>query len=360
MGGAERQGLLLARCLRDVHGANIEVWGLNHMGSVSIWCDKYNIPWRLISWNWNGGAKPLAKGLLRLFWELRRAKPDVLLPFTMPLNVACGLFWGMTGAKTCIWNQRDMGIHRFNRWIERYAVRNTPFFVSNSSHGGNFLTAELGVLSERVEVIPNGIALPPPQNDRATWRKRLGIPASSPVACMVANLHVFKDHPTLLQAWRLVLTGSHEFPPILLIAGHDYGTGVNLKALAELLGISAQLRFLGQIEDISGVLNASDVGVFSSFREGLPNGVLECMLAGLPVVATDIEGHRAALGRDSHKFLVPPGNASAMAQAISRLFHDQSLSRITGKSNSERVRTEFSVEQMCERYYQLMVRALVQ
>jgi hypothetical protein len=48
MGGAERQGLHLARWLQETHGVDIEVWGFNHPGSVASWCDAHDIKWQLV------------------------------------------------------------------------------------------------------------------------------------------------------------------------------------------------------------------------------------------------------------------------------------------------------------------------
>jgi glycosyltransferase involved in cell wall biosynthesis len=358
MGGAERQGLHLARWLQMNHGADIEVWGLNHPGSATLWCDRHNIPWRLVPWKWSRGGMSGLIGMLRLLLELRRAKPAVLLPYTMPPNIVCGLFWRMAGAKTCIWNQRDEGRHRCFPWLEQFAVRNTPWLVSNSSHGVDFLVEELGARRERVEVIHNGVDLAPAANDKSAWREQFKVPHASLVACMIANLHQFKDHATLLRAWRLVLEESDGPLPVLFLAGHDYGSGHELKALADQLGIANQLRFPGHVDDISGLLYASDIGVFSSRKEGVPNGVLECMAAGLPVVATDIPGIREALGVDNHRFLAAPGDPLSMSRALLQLLHDHALRQAVGLKNLKRVRSEFSKEQMCERYSQVIVRSL--
>jgi len=358
MGGAERQGLHLARWLKEEHEVTIEVWGLNHPGSVSTWCDAHQIPWRLINWQWNGSRQAMLSGMFRLFLELRKAKPDVLLPYTMPPNIACGFFWRMAGARTCIWNQRDEGRQRFAPWLERRAVHNTPCFISNSCHAAEFLTTELGVPQGRVEVIHNGIELAEPKCDRVGWRLCLGIPPDTPIVCMVANLHAFKDHPTLLRAWQLVVGACGQPAPILLLAGHDYGIGAKLKALAKQLQISGQVRFLGHVDDIPGLLAASDLGVFSSLKEGVPNGVLECMATGLPVVATDIPGTREAFGDANLQFLAAPENPAAMAEILLLLLKDQTRRQQVGQSNLERVRSEFSKEQMNERYCKVIAKVL--
>jgi glycosyltransferase involved in cell wall biosynthesis len=360
MGGAERQGLLLAQWLKETHGADIEVWGLRHVGAAAKWCDKQDIPWRHVSWTWSASKLSNVIGMFRLLIALKRARADVLLPYTMPPNIGCGIFWRLSGARTCVWNQRDDGRQRLAPYLERYAVKNTPWFISNSRHAADFLTKELGVSRERIDVIPNGIELAPMQLVRDDWRLHHGVPKDSFVACMVANLHHYKDHPTLLKAWQLVIRAcaQGDSPPILLLAGHDYGHGAELRAMADQLDVTNQVRFLGHVDDVTGMLNASDIGVFSSLREGLPNGVLECMAAGLPVVATNIPGIREAVGHNDHQLLVEPRDSAAMAEAILRLMHDYGLRNSLGEKNLNRISTEFSREQMCRRTCQVITKAM--
>jgi glycosyltransferase involved in cell wall biosynthesis len=358
MGGAERQGLILARWLEEQHGADVEVWGLRFPGTAARWCDERRIRWRLVPWEWSGSRVAKIMGLLRFLQALKGAKADVLLPFTMPPNIVCGLLWRWSGVRTCIWNQRDEGRQRFAPWLERRAVRDIPCFISNSDHAAEFLTSELGVSHRLVEVIHNGIELAPPLLSREAWRSRLGVDSQTPMACMIANLHAYKDHVTLLHAWALVKEESARAVPRLLLAGHDYGTGEPLAALAKSLGISAQVNFLGHVEDVSGLLKASDLAVYSSLKEGVPNGVLECMAAGLPVVATDIPGNREALGPENSRFLVEPEDPAALARGILQFLNDPGLSQAAGQLNLDRVRRQFGKERMCTRYVQAIITAL--
>jgi len=94
---------------------------------------------------------------------------------------------------------------------------------------------------------------------------------------MVANLSGFKDHEALIRAWRLVLDqlSSEERNAKLLLAGKNFGTEPSLKRLVGKLSLEDDVLFLGQVEDVSGLLQSVDLGVYSSKSEGSPNGVLE-------------------------------------------------------------------------------------
>lgn len=140
MGGAERQGLHLAVWLVKNCDAKVEYWGFQTWGQVALKCEESGIRCRLIKWEWRNGRWEMLKGFLKFAVVLRKAKPDILLPYTMPANIACGIAWRFSGAKTCIWNQRDSGMQRFDKYWEWLGMKLTPAFISNSIKCSNFLT----------------------------------------------------------------------------------------------------------------------------------------------------------------------------------------------------------------------------
>jgi len=282
---------------------------------------------------------------------LRRAKPDIILPFMFLQSVVCGIVWPFTGARACIWNQRCEGRERLGRWAEKLAIRFSSQIIANSEHGGQFLVNTLGVPSDRVRIVHNGVESDLPQWDRATWRRHLGVSDDAFLACMVANLQTFKDHVTLLTAWRRVVDHlkNHNQEAVLLLAGRFDEMYTTLKALAYDLELGRSVRFLGPVKDISGLLSAVEVGVHSSVNEGCPNGVLECMAAGLAVAGTDYPGIREAVGPDGYQFLAAPGDADALADQIVRLALDSDMRREAGQANRCRIESEFSARAMYEK-----------
>ena len=347
LGGAERQALILARHLVEHEQAAVEVWGFNKPGPVVQLCEQLGVPWRLIPYPFQSRSLVRLAGLVRIALALRRARPDILLPYTFVPNVLCGLIWKWTGARACVWNQRDEGVMRFVTGWARSAARRTPAFISNSEAGARFLVETLNVDPAKVRVIGNGIEELPPKNDRHAWRARLDIGDDSFVACMVANLHDNKDHRTLLKAWRRVVDQSNGQKRVLVLAGRHDGAYESLTGLAQELDLDRHVRFAGQVLDVPGLLSAADLGVFSSVTEGCPNGVLECMSAGLAVAGTDIDAIRSAIGPAGTPFLAPPKDPEALAGVILKLADDPDLRVTIGAENRERVRNEYGADRMC-------------
>ena len=350
LGGAERQALILARHLSEQEQARVEVWGFNHSGPVATICERYGLAWRVVPYPFAGSPYTRLTSLSKLARRLREVRPDILLPYTLIPNVVCGLIWKWTGARLCVWNQRDEGIARLDSRIERWGVQRTPQFISNSQRGARFLVDELNVSPAKVRVINNGIECLKPEMSRSMWRHSLQIDDRCFVACMVANLHNNKDHKTLLMAWRSVVKALEASgrKPLLILAGRYDDAYQSLMALTHDLNINRSIRFTGHVSDIPGLLSAVDVSVFSSRSEGCPNGVLESMAAGLAVAGTNTEGIREVVGPAGQQFLAPPGDAQALAGIILKLAGDPTLRSLIGAENRRRIRNKYDSLRMCE------------
>jgi glycosyltransferase involved in cell wall biosynthesis len=358
LGGAERQALILARYLAEHEQAVVQVWGFNKTGPVAETCERFGLPWRVMPYPFTGALLPQVRGLIRVGAALRATKPDILLPYTLGPNILCGLIWPWTGARACVWNQRDEGIVPYGSRVARRAAQRTPRFISNSERGARFLIEKLRVDEAKVTVIRNGIEFVAPELDRRAWRECLAVDDRSFVACMVANLHALKDHVTLLHAWRKVVTEfeSNGRSPLLVLAGRRDGAYESLAALAADLKLDDTVRFTGHVSDVSGLLNSADVSVFSSRSEGCPNAVLESMAAGLPIAGTDIDGIREVVGPTGAQFLTPAGDADSLASVLLKLARDPELCARNGAQNCVRIRDRYDALRMCRETVDVLAR----
>jgi len=358
MGGAERQGLILARYLKEHEGACVTVWGLGEgRGVVAGICDSWHIPWKAVRLHW--GLRRRLPHLLRLALRLRAEKPDILLSYTKVPNLAAALLWRICGVRLCVWNQADAGLLLEPTLLHRSAIGRIRHFIANADIGKRYLVDKFGIRTQDVQLIRNGITLPAPLKSRSEWRISLGLCEGQVLVTMVANLSRYKDHATLLDAWRRVLDQRHgEAPPLLALAGRPDDTAGALKLQAARLGVSAQVCFLGAVADISGLLNASDICVHSSPSEGIPNAVLEAMFSGLPVAGSDIPGLREAVGEAGCGYLAPSADAAALADVLLRLIDDAALRATLGRAMRQRAEELFGEERMCRETAEFLVYSL--
>lgn len=347
LGGAERQGLILARYLKQHEGACVTVWGLGEgRGVVADICDSWHIPWSAVRLHW--GLRRRLPHLLRLALRLRAEKPDILLSYTKVPNLAAALLWRLCGVRLCVWNQADAGLLLGPTLLHHRAIGRVHHFIANADIGRRYLVDTFGIRPRDVQLIRNGITLPAPAKSRSAWRHRLNLTEGQLLITMVANLSRYKDHATLLEAWRSVLDQWRgDESPLLALAGRPDDTAEALKLQAERLGISAQVCFLGAVDDIAGLLNASDLCVHSSPSEGIPNAVLEAMFSGLPVAGSDIPGLREAVGEAGCRCLAPPADASALAKILLQLMSSADLRATLGSAMRHRAEECFGEERMC-------------
>lgn len=115
---------------------------------------------------------------------------------------------------------------------------------------------------------------------------------------------------------------------------------------------------MGFVADIPDFLSRIDIFVLPSLYEGLGVAVLEAMAAAKPVVASRVGGLPELVADRETGFLVPPGDAAALADSIGRLVPEQILMDAMGERGRERVEQLFTLERMAARneefYYDLL------
>jgi len=360
MGGAERQGLMLARYLKAQEGVKVEVWGLGPgRGPVADRCEELAIPWKSVPLHW--GIRRRYFHLFRLLIRFRMASPDILISYTRVPNLASGLLWRLAGCQSMIWNQADEGLLLNRSFLHQLAVKLTPHIVVNSYAAFELFSKTFGVNSTRIRFIKNGASAGVARDTRESWRERLSAGNERLIATMLANFTVFKDHFTLLKAWRRLVEYYHKIgqpPPLLVLAGRLEETAASVIREIEVSGLSDAVRVIGYTDDSFGLLQASDLCVFSSRSECYPNAILESMQAGLPVVATDITGIRDTVGADGANWLVKPGDDEAFADAVIRLVGDSEIRMQLGELMIQRAQSEFSEQVMCRHVAAVMASAL--
>lgn len=227
----------------------------------------------------------------------------------------------------------------------------SDFIVANSQAG---LDA-YGVRSPRAQVIHNGIdtrrldALEEP----AAVRRRLGL-GEALVVGMVSTFRPWKDQPTLVRAARQVLQRRADVVFVFIGDGETLAACRALVAPAE----AGRIRFLGGCTSgLESIINVFDIGVLATFTEGFPNAVLECMALAKPVVATDGGGTRELLLEGETGFLVPPRDATHLAERLTTLLDDAALRQRLGQAGRARVLTEFSLGPIAGQHRALYLRA---
>ncbi len=186
--------------------------------------------------------------------------------------------------------------------------------VGNTPDLRDYLIRE-GWPSERAWYLPNFVddrRMPPV--DRAS----LDTPANAPLILCLGRLHRNKAFDTALHVLAKVPDA------ILWLAGNGPEEQA-LKKLADELGVTHRVRFLGWRTDMAALLAAADVFLCSSRHEPLGNIVLEAWAHGVPVVAAASQGPGQLITHGNTGLLAPIDDADALAVNVRQLIDDPSV-----------------------------------
>jgi L-malate glycosyltransferase len=133
----------------------------------------------------------------------------------------------------------------------------------------------------------------------------------------------------------------------------DEAYAAQLHEQAEALGVQAQVRFTGYINELSMRLQAFDVVVVPSDNEAFSLALVEAMAAGCAVVATRVGGMAEIVEDEQTGLLVAPGDEWALGTAISRLLVDRAMRVKLGEAARASVIERFEREHIVDRIEQL-------
>lgn len=201
----------------------------------------------------------------------------------------------------------------------------------------------VGVSDAKLARIPNGVDTgrfhPLGAAERASLRQRLGLP-DGPLAIYAGRLAPEKGLRRLADAWARLLP---ELPDAHLLM---LGEGPEGEALAA--RHLERLHLLGPAEDVAPYLQAADVFVLVSEREGLSNALLEAMACGLACVVGEFGGARGLLEDGQNGLIVPPGDQEALVAALGRALGDGALRARIGTAARQTVEQGYTLLSVAE------------
>jgi lipopolysaccharide/colanic/teichoic acid biosynthesis glycosyltransferase len=170
-------------------------------------------------------------------------------------------------------------------------------------------------------------------------RGELSIPTGAPVVGIVGRVVREKGYFEFAEMAGLV---SRERGDVYFLVVGDAlpsdrdGIASALRNRVNATGLGDRFRFTGFTDQVADYLQAMDIFVLPSYREGFPRSVLEAMSTALPVVATNIRGCREAVVHGETGLLVPPRDGRAMAAAVGGLLREPDLARSMGAAGRQR------------------------
>lgn len=285
--------------------------------------------------------------LIRLF---RRERFDVLHVHT-PVAALIGRIAGrIAGIPLIVYTAHGFYFHdQMPHWkralfvaLERFGGLFTDLLFSQSAEDAEEAVTAGIVSRERVLAIGNGVDVscfdPARVGAGSPVRAALGIPADAFVVGFIGRLVREKGLAELLDA---AVDLAQRFPQIwFLLIGErlasDHAGGVEPEFAAAKAVLGERLVAPGLRADIPQMLAAMDLFCLPSWREGMPRTIIEAMMMGKPVLATNIRGAREEVVPELTGLLVPTRSPVELAAAISRFVCNVEFGRRLGAAGQER------------------------
>lgn len=273
------------------------------------------------------------------FRAFRRLRPDVVhlhLSYSWASHWAVLAALATPGARTIAAEMLPSPPARRRQVIlKRLTSRRLAAHVAVGERSADELAALTGLPRESFRVLYNGVpdvALEP-----------LPRPVEGRIVGSLGRLERQKGFDVLVRALA-------ELEGVTAVVVGDGAEREALLRLARELGVGERLLMPGRSEEARRWLTAFDVFTVPSRAEGLPLVIVEAMLAGLPVVASDVGSIPEAVVDGETGLLVPPEDPAALAAALRRLLESPDAARAMGERGRARARERFTVEAMVASY----------
>ncbi len=291
-----------------------------------------------------------AQTLLALVRLFRRQRFDALHAHTPVAALLGRLAARIAGIPLVIYTAHGFYFHdempRLKRSIfvmlERFGGRFTDLLFSQSAEDAEDAVKEGICRPEAVLAIGNGVDVrhfdPARVGAGDTAREALGIPRDAFVVGMIGRQVKEKGVAEFLAA-ATVVAKRHPHAWFLLVGerlASDHASGVEAELAAARTALGARLVTPGLRSDIPELLAAMDLFCLPSWREGMPRTIIEAMMMGKPVLATDIRGAREEVVPEQTGLLVPTRAPQALAIAMERFIGDREWARCLGSAGRQR------------------------
>ena len=225
-------------------------------------------------------------------------------------------------------------------WVDRLCLR---YYEKVFCVSGDLVEVcrKYGVPSSRCVLLENGIEHDLFQRQRtpAVARKELGFHPDRLLIGAAGRLSPEKGFDLLIRAVDRLLKDGLEVQLKIVGEGVEFDS---LQKLVQELHQEDRIELLGYRSDLKQLYEAFDIYALSSFREGLPNVLLEAMAMRVPVVATAVNGVPRLVQHQENGLLIPPGSVESLYEALKQLIENPQLRNRYAFAGRETIEKRYS------------------
>jgi len=216
-----------------------------------------------------------------------------------------------------------------------------------------------GIEADKIELIYNAVDVDPSAlpGDGVWLRKTFDLPPDSIVCTAVGRLVPVKGYDILIEAVQKIAS---RVPRLCCLIVGEGECKEELARQIRAAGLEHRVRLLGyhDRQNAMSILKSSDVFAMPSRYEGTPIALLEAAALARPILASDTGGIPELVKSEEHALLVPPENATALAQGLVKLTLDRPFAEQLGQNAKQRVCQQFNLENQVRATWQAYNKAL--
>lgn len=301
---------------------------------------------------------------LKLQRLLKKIQPDVVQTWMYHSDLLGGLAAKSLGVKKVIWGIRttdvSQGPSKLTVHLSKLCAK-LSYYIPNAivcaAHVSKDYHVNIGYDESKMNVIPNGFdieALSATDEDGLEIRQQNNLSVEDIVIGSVGRFNPVKNQKLFVDVAAIL---TKEYPDLkFMIVGRDNTVGNNeLMSWINDYDIADSFRLLGQRDDIPKCLKAMNIFCLHSKTEGFPNVLVEAMAIGLPCISTNVGDSKLIL--QNLGISVPPGNARALANGISKiiknLLKDENELEILKIRSKTYINEKFSMDKVYSLYLDL-------
>ena len=273
--------------------------------------------------------------------EVAKFHPDIIIPFLNTPSKIASLIYQSVGAKITFWHQLGLDNYMYDV-LENKGIHNVPFVIANAQNGLEVFQNYYKIPEKKLFVLPQYVSIKKVILDTVSLKDKFGIPNDSIVIGMIAHYRTEKFQELLLQSFSEIKTDKKIH---LVFLGNKDNDAETLEKYNSIVALSKSLNCYEKVSFLSGesvqeVLNCLDVGVLVSEIEGTPNVVMEYMLYGLPVIASN---HAGCIGLLQPSEFLIPNDKNILRDKLRNLIENENLRKKEGEENADKIK-KFSIE----------------
>jgi len=282
--------------------------------------------------------------LVNLFRLLNKFKPHIVHTYLFPANFYGRLAAAFAMVPVVIASERNLTeIGRdktnFQMAIDKFLCAFSDAIVCNSHKAADVLINRYYFNPKKVLVIYNGI-------DISQYSEKKSTSKVAPIVIgTVGRLSHQKNQRLFLEVAKIISESFDKLVTRFILVGEG-PLRKELEQYAKDLGIEKHVEFAGEKSNVMEILQDMDVFVLTSFYEGMCNALMEAMLAGIPVVATNVGGNGELIQDGISGFLCPSNDALSIAEKVIVLLRDKDTAKQMGACGRALILNSFTADKM--------------